>query len=162
VANRPAPHAHPGARNLILRACHVDPLRWPVCQNPMRVITVIDDPASSRTSSATSALGTTRLPTCPSRVTKGPAPTNHVGCGPDARPRNRADRLRATLWQAGGGSLPGGRLFAHRPRPSRLRGGLISTPTARRHGPAVGEHGQKLGQNWVLTPSARSGRMGPQ
>jgi hypothetical protein len=44
LANRPAPYAHPAARTLILRACHVDPLRYPVCQNPMRVIAVIDDP----------------------------------------------------------------------------------------------------------------------
>jgi hypothetical protein len=44
VANRPAPHAHPAARNLILRVWHVDPLRCPVCQSPMRVIAVIDAP----------------------------------------------------------------------------------------------------------------------
>ena len=31
-------------RNLILRVWHADPLRCPVCQNPMRVIAVIDDP----------------------------------------------------------------------------------------------------------------------
>ena len=31
-------------RDLILRVWHVDPLRCPVCQNPMRVIAVIDDP----------------------------------------------------------------------------------------------------------------------
>ena len=31
-------------RDLILRVGHVDPLRCPVCQNPMRVIAVIDDP----------------------------------------------------------------------------------------------------------------------
>jgi hypothetical protein len=31
-------------RDLILRVRHVDPLRCPVCQNPMRVIAVIDDP----------------------------------------------------------------------------------------------------------------------
>ena len=31
-------------RDLILRVYHVDPLRCPVCQNPMRVIPVIDDP----------------------------------------------------------------------------------------------------------------------
>ncbi len=30
--------------DLILRVWHVDPLRWPVCQNPMRVVAVIDDP----------------------------------------------------------------------------------------------------------------------
>ena len=30
--------------DLILRVWHVDPLRCPVCQNPMRVIAVIDDP----------------------------------------------------------------------------------------------------------------------
>ena len=30
--------------NLILRVWHVDPLRCPVCQNPMRVLAVIDDP----------------------------------------------------------------------------------------------------------------------
>jgi hypothetical protein len=29
---------------MILRVWHVDPLRCPVCQNPMRVIAVIDDP----------------------------------------------------------------------------------------------------------------------
>ena len=31
-------------RDLILRVWHVDPLRCPVCHNPMRVIAVIDDP----------------------------------------------------------------------------------------------------------------------
>ena len=31
-------------RDLILRVWHVDPLRCPVCQNPMRVIAIIDDP----------------------------------------------------------------------------------------------------------------------
>jgi Putative transposase len=31
-------------RDLILRVWHVDPLRCPVCQNPMRVIAVLDDP----------------------------------------------------------------------------------------------------------------------
>jgi hypothetical protein len=31
-------------RDLILRVWHVDPLRCPVCQNPMRVIAVIDAP----------------------------------------------------------------------------------------------------------------------
>ena len=30
-------------RDLILRVWHVDPLRCPVCQNPLRVIGVIDD-----------------------------------------------------------------------------------------------------------------------
>jgi hypothetical protein len=33
----PKPH-------LILHVWHVDPLRCPVCQNPMRVLAVIDDP----------------------------------------------------------------------------------------------------------------------
>src|ERR1039457_2171407 len=31
-------------RDLILRVWHVDPLRCPVCQSPMRVIAVVDDP----------------------------------------------------------------------------------------------------------------------
>lgn len=31
-------------RDFILRVCHVDPPRCPVCQNPMRVIALIDDP----------------------------------------------------------------------------------------------------------------------
>ncbi len=31
-------------RDLILRVWHVDPLRCPVCQDPMRVIAVIEDP----------------------------------------------------------------------------------------------------------------------
>ena len=31
-------------RALILRLWHVDPLRCPVCQSPMRVIALIDDP----------------------------------------------------------------------------------------------------------------------
>ena len=44
MANRSAPHAHLAARNLTLRVWHVDPLRCPVCQNPMRVIAVIDEP----------------------------------------------------------------------------------------------------------------------
>jgi hypothetical protein len=33
-------------RDLILRVWHVDPLRCPVCQSPMRVIALIDDPRS--------------------------------------------------------------------------------------------------------------------
>ena len=52
MENRLAPHAHPAAhklpskkwRDLILRVWHVDPLRCPVCQSPMRAIAVIDDP----------------------------------------------------------------------------------------------------------------------
>ena len=44
MENRPTPHAHPAARRMILRVWHVDPLRCPFCQNPMRVIAVIDDP----------------------------------------------------------------------------------------------------------------------
>jgi len=44
LTNRPAPYAHPGARTLILRALYVDLLRCPACQNPMRVIAVIDEP----------------------------------------------------------------------------------------------------------------------
>ena len=44
MATRPAPYAHPAAQTLVLRVWHVDPLRCPVCQNPMRVIAVIDDP----------------------------------------------------------------------------------------------------------------------
>ena len=44
MANRPAPHAHPVARNLILRAWHVDPLRSLVCESPMGAIGCIDDP----------------------------------------------------------------------------------------------------------------------
>jgi hypothetical protein len=30
-------------RDLILRVWHVDPLRCPVCQHPMRVLALIDD-----------------------------------------------------------------------------------------------------------------------
>ena len=44
MANRPAPHAHLAARDLILQVWHVDPLRCPVCQNRMRVVAVIDGP----------------------------------------------------------------------------------------------------------------------
>jgi hypothetical protein len=51
VARRPGVSPDPPAklpskrwRDLILRVWHVDPLRCPVCQNPMRVIAVIDDP----------------------------------------------------------------------------------------------------------------------
>jgi len=42
----PPPAKLPSKRwhDLILRVWHVDPLRCPVCQNPMRVIAVIDDP----------------------------------------------------------------------------------------------------------------------
>ena len=42
AVNRPSPDAHPPVRDLILRVSHVDPLCCPVCQNPMRVIAVID------------------------------------------------------------------------------------------------------------------------
>jgi hypothetical protein len=41
---RTAAHAHPGARNLIMWVRHVDPRRYLVCQNSMRVIAVIGDP----------------------------------------------------------------------------------------------------------------------
>ena len=34
-------------RDLILCVWHVDPLRCPVCQSPMRVIAAIDDPRVS-------------------------------------------------------------------------------------------------------------------
>jgi len=44
VADRPAPYANPTTRSLILRVWHVDPLRCPVCQSPMRVLAVVDDP----------------------------------------------------------------------------------------------------------------------
>jgi hypothetical protein len=51
VVRRPGVSPPPAAklpskrwRDLILRVWHVDPLRCPVCQNPMRVIAVIDDP----------------------------------------------------------------------------------------------------------------------
>ena len=44
VANRPASHAHSAARHLIPRVWRVDPLGCPVCQNPLRVIAVIDAP----------------------------------------------------------------------------------------------------------------------
>ena len=47
VANRPASHAHSAARHLIPWVWREDPLGCPVCQNPMRVIAAIDDPASS-------------------------------------------------------------------------------------------------------------------
>jgi hypothetical protein len=43
VANRPAPQAHSAARHLIPRIWHVEPLHCPVCQNPMRVIALMDD-----------------------------------------------------------------------------------------------------------------------
>jgi hypothetical protein len=46
----PPPAAIPSKRwrDLILRVWHVDPLRCPVCNNPMRVIALIDDPAVVR------------------------------------------------------------------------------------------------------------------
>ena len=44
VANRPASHAHSAARHLIPRVWREDPLGCRVCQNPTRVIAVIDDP----------------------------------------------------------------------------------------------------------------------
>ena len=44
MADRLAPHAHPAARNMTLRVRHIDLLRCPVCQDPIRAITVIDEP----------------------------------------------------------------------------------------------------------------------
>ena len=44
MANRPAPDAHPAAWDLILRVWDVDPLRCPVCQSPMRVVSLIGNP----------------------------------------------------------------------------------------------------------------------
>src|ERR1035441_6291387 len=91
------------------------------------------------------------------------------GCGPDARLRKRADRLRGALWQAGWGGLC---LAAGFSRVGQGRAGFAAAEfppapparaaTARQRDPEVGEHREKLGKLCLLTPSARAGRMGPQ
>jgi hypothetical protein len=43
-----------------------------------------------------------------------------------------------------------------------LAHGLAARPLPPANDPALGEHRQKLGKNCLLTPSARSGRMGAQ
>src|ERR1019366_559071 len=66
VANRPAPHAHPPVRDLILRVWHVDPLRCPVCQNPPCALSPSLTPRGSwRESYATWASGTIHRPDRP-------------------------------------------------------------------------------------------------
>jgi hypothetical protein len=65
---------------MILRVWHVDPLRRPVCQNPRRVIALIDAPrVVENTPRQPLALGTTRLPACPRQAPQCPTPANHVG-----------------------------------------------------------------------------------
>ena len=87
-----------------------------------------------------------RVDQCKSITTRPPAHAGchrvlHLrtvwGCGPDARLRKRADRLRGALWPGGWGALPGGGLFARGSGPNRLRGCAMSTRTARqrRQGP---------------------------
>ena len=74
-------------RDLILRVWHVDPLRCPVCQSPMRVIAVIDDPQVVETilrhlgawhdPPACRSLGSGKTPPAgPRRAFQGPAPTD--------------------------------------------------------------------------------------
>ena len=72
-------------RDLILRVWHVDPLRCPVCQSPMRVMAVIDDPLVAEKILHTWAPGTTRPPAYPRRVPQGPTPTNRVTTSPPPR-----------------------------------------------------------------------------
>ena len=91
------------------------------------------------------------------------------GCGPAARLRKRADRLRGALWQAGWGGGFG--LAAGFSRVGQGRGGLAAAqfppaPPARaaspRQRPCAWRTPPDLCKKCLLTPSARSGRMGLQ
>jgi hypothetical protein len=70
-------------RDLILRVWHVDPVRFPVCQSPMHVIAVIDDPRVCGEHSSP--------PRCLARPARRPVPAGRCrvlhgrtvcGCGP--------------------------------------------------------------------------------
>ena len=85
-------------RDLILRVWHVDPLRCPVCQNPMRVMAVIDDPRVVE--KILRHLGAWHDPPACQVTATQPQDglgTPHLrtvrGCRSDARLRKRADRL---------------------------------------------------------------------
>ena len=87
-------------RDLILRVWHADPLRCPVCQNPMRVIAVIDDPRAVEKILRHLGAGTTRLPAVasaqqpPDRLPQGcrvPTPTNPAMTLTRCPLRKRAD-----------------------------------------------------------------------
>ena len=75
-------------RDLILRVWHVDPLRCPVCQNPMRVIALIVDPrvvekilrhlGAGHDPPARRSLGEGGPPRPPPQRVPGPTLTNRV------------------------------------------------------------------------------------
>lgn len=65
-------------RDLILRVWHVDPLRCPVCQNPMRVIAVIDNPRAVEQILRHLGPGTTRHPDRRHRASRAHTPTSRA------------------------------------------------------------------------------------
>ena len=72
VAHRPAPDAHPPARDLILRVWHVYPLRCPVCQNPPCALSPSLKPREWWSESyATWASGTIHRPDRPRTACRG-------------------------------------------------------------------------------------------
>jgi hypothetical protein len=79
LTNCPASNAHSAARHLIPRACHVDPLGCPACQNPMRVIAAIDDPQVMEKTYATWLSGTIPPPPRLPRAWRGSRPSAGKG-----------------------------------------------------------------------------------
>lgn len=79
MTNCPASNSHSAARHLIPRACHVDPLGCPACQNPMRVIAAIDDPQVMEKTYATWLSGTIPPPAPPPQGLAGLSPVSREG-----------------------------------------------------------------------------------
>ena len=84
-------------RDLILRVWHVDPLRCPICRNPMRVIAVLDDPQVVE--KILRHLGARNDPPAalpPPGGSRWPHLQTLWRGGPQARLRECADELRGT------------------------------------------------------------------
>jgi hypothetical protein len=98
---------------LIPRVWHVDLLRCPICQNPMWVIALIDDPRVWRGFFVVSAPGMIRLPGFPRRAPHGPTPTNSVTPPPPSCTTRTCSRIENRSFEGrfGVGLLPGSGLF---------------------------------------------------
>ena len=109
---------------------------------------------------ATSAPGTTRPPACPRRAPQGLTPTNPV-TDVDPTPDYENDRRRRP--RIGGGLVPAtGLLRPGLPRNRATSRALPGRMASAARLLAMGQSRQKTGKTCLLTPSARSGRMGPQ
>ena len=116
-------------RDLILRVWHVDPLRCPVCQNPMRVIAVIDDPRVAE--KILRHLGAWHDPPAglSSPGSQGHTPTSHVGMWtrcPTTRTCSLTEKCYRRAQAAGGVCPPSGRC-----RPEPGPGGVRQANTSR-------------------------------